>query len=112
MRNDIKSRAHKTGGNGYAPACTTPPAARPVARPRPSGSSPSDPLIVFQTYKIRRSTVEELQAGALEKGWSAAALVRKLLDEWAERRRAEKAGRRGRTTGLRKNERGVGRQVG
>lgn len=58
----------------------------------PTGASPADPVVPFQVWKIRVSTVEALRQGALEDGWSTSGLVRKLLDDWAAERRKRKAG--------------------
>ena len=55
-------------------------------RLRPTGSSPEDPLRIFQVYKIRQSTVDGIREAARERGWSAAGLVRHLLDRWVEAR--------------------------
>ena len=48
-------------------------------------STPAEPLVNYQTYKMRRSTIAALDKAAAARGWSTAALVRDVLDKWARR---------------------------
>lgn len=68
------------------------PIERTVRGYMPTGASPADPVVPFQVWKIRVSTIEALRQGALENGWSTSGLVRKLLDEWAAEQKMRKAG--------------------
>ena len=54
----------------------------PPARLR---STDEEPLVNYQTYKLKRSTVERLEKAARARGWSTAALVRDVLDGWVRR---------------------------
>jgi hypothetical protein len=48
-------------------------------------SDNSDPLVTYTAYKLRRSTIEKLEKSARKLGWSTAALVRDVLETWANR---------------------------
>jgi hypothetical protein len=70
------------------------PRGRPAAgQPVFSGATPTDPLVSVQVLKVRQSVWRELAEAAAEKTWHRSVLVRKILDEWVERRR--KARRKG-----------------
>ena len=67
---------------------TRPTAPAPARQRTPSArlvSTPSTPLVTFQTYKLRQETVDTLARIAAARGWSTAALVRDVLDGWAKR---------------------------
>jgi hypothetical protein len=69
-----------------------PPTKRTVREYTPTGASSVDPVVPFQVWKIRVSTVEALRQEASENGWSTSGLVRKLLDDWAVARQAQRVG--------------------
>ena len=75
------------------------PRGRPVnGQPLLSGATPDDPLVSVQILKVRQSVWRELAVAAAEKTWHRSVLVRKILDEWMERRTLEKQ-RKGKRNG-------------
>jgi hypothetical protein len=51
-----------------------------------SGATADDPLVSVQILKVRQSVWQELAVAAAERTWHRSVLVRKILDEWMERR--------------------------
>jgi hypothetical protein len=48
-------------------------------------STKADPLVTYTAYKLRKATITALERAARAKGWSAAALVRDVLNGWVRR---------------------------
>lgn len=67
------------------------PRGRPAnGQPLLSGATADDPLISVQILKVRQSVWKELAEAAAERTWHRSVLVRKVLDEWMERRKLAK----------------------
>jgi hypothetical protein len=63
------------------------PRGRPAAgQPIFSGATAADPLVSVQVLKVRQSVWRELAVAAGEKTWHRSVLVRKILDDWMEKR--------------------------
>ena len=82
------------------PFSTKPHALEPRGRPAKgqpafSGATPDDPLESRQILKARRAVWAELTQAAAEKTWHRSVLVRKVLDEWYEKRMAGKKRKQG-----------------